>query len=101
MAYSRVWQEWPFQSLVTQKEDPDDGEYSALWDEVDQGEFAVNRGGWTLKPHKDKKQTLLAFTLQIELKDYPNFLVRNIIMDRLHGVLKAMRDETLRRRDKA
>ena len=45
-----------------------------------------------------KKQTLLVFTLQIELKKYPNFIVRNIIMDRLHSVLKSMRDETLRRK---
>jgi ribosome-associated toxin RatA of RatAB toxin-antitoxin module len=100
VAYSRLWQEWPFQSLVTNKENPDDGEYSALWSEEDKGEFKVNRGGWSLKPHKSKKQTQLEFTLQIELQKYPSFLVRDIIMDRLHSVLKAMRDETLRRREK-
>jgi ribosome-associated toxin RatA of RatAB toxin-antitoxin module len=102
VAYSRVWQEWPFESLVTNKEDPDDGEYSALWSEEGKGEYKVNRGGWTLKPlAKSKKQTLLEFSLQIEMEKVPNFLVRNIIMDRLHSVLKAMRDETLRRRGKA
>jgi ribosome-associated toxin RatA of RatAB toxin-antitoxin module len=101
VAYSRLWQEWPFQSLVTNKEDPGNGEYSALWSEEDKGEFKVNRGGWSVKRF-GKGETLLAFTLQIEMEKVPNFLVRNIIMDRLHSVLKAMRDEIVRRRkDKA
>ena len=79
---------------------PDDAEYSAQWSEEDKDVFKVSRGTWTVTPFdKAKKQTLLVFTLQIELKNYPNFIVRNIIMDRLHSVLKSMRDETLRRKN--
>lgn len=102
VAYSRLWQEWPFQALIQQKEDAAEDVYTAMWEERDQGEFKVNRGGWTVKPFDtNRKRTLLAFELQIELEKYPNFLVRNIIMDRLHSVLKATRDETLRRQQKA
>lgn len=101
IAYSRLWQEWPFQCLVIQKENPTKGVYSALWSEEDKGEFKVNRGGWTIRPFdKSAKQTLLTFTLQIEMEKYPNFLVRNIIMDRLFSVVKAMGDESVRRKQK-
>jgi len=100
VAQSRIWGDWPFQSLVTHTESPDDAEYSTQWSEEDKDVFKVSRGTWTVTPFdKAKKQTLLVFTLQIELKNYPNFIVRNIIMDRLHSVLKSMRDETLRRKN--
>ncbi len=98
-AHSRIWGDWPFESMVSHRETPADGEYSALWSEENVGLFAVSRGGWSLSPvGTDKKQTLLVFTLQIELKDYPNFIVRNVIMDRLHTILTSMRDETLKRK---
>jgi len=100
VAQSRIWGDWPFQSLVTHSEAPDDAEYSTQWSEEDKDVFKVSRGTWTVTPFdKANKQTLLVFTLQIELKNYPNFIVRNIIMDRLHSVLKSMRDETLRRKN--
>jgi hypothetical protein len=85
--------------MVTHVESPQSGEYSALWSEEESGPFKIDRGGWSLSPvDKAQTQTLLVFTIQIELKDYPNFLVRNIIMDRLHSILKAVRDETLKRK---
>ena len=97
--HSRIWQTWPFISMVTHTESPADGTYSALWSEEDQGEFKVSRGGWSLTPiGKDMKQTLLVFNMQVELKSSPNFIVRNVIMDRLHAILKAVRDETLQRK---
>ncbi|MSQ93165.1 MAG: hypothetical protein EXR98_01265 [Gemmataceae bacterium] len=99
IAQSRLWGDWPFQSVVTHQESPDDGEYSTHWGEEDKGAFKVNRGGWNLTPVGPKKQqTLLVFTLQIEMKDHSNAIVRNIIMDRQHAVVKAMRDETLKRK---
>ena len=99
IAHSRLWGDWPFQSLTKHVEAPERGEYAAVWSEEDVGEFLYDRGSWTLKPTDSaRKQTLLVFSGQIELKRFPNFIVRNIIMDRLHTVLKAMRDETLRRK---
>ena len=43
-------------------------------------------------------ETLVVFTLDIELNKYPSFMVRNVLMDRLHKVLKALRAEVRRRR---
>jgi ribosome-associated toxin RatA of RatAB toxin-antitoxin module len=99
IAHSRLWGDWPFTSKVLHEEDPGDGIYSATWSEEDVDVFKINRGGWSVKPiDKAGKHTLLVLALQIELKKYPNFLVRNIIMDRLHAVVQAMSDETMRRK---
>lgn len=98
IAHSRVYGDFPFETLVTQTQDAGEGEYTATWNHENKGLFKINRGGWKLRPFdKDKKQTLLEFQLQIEFEHYPNFFVRNVVMDRLHSILKAMRDETLRR----
>lgn len=95
MAHSRIWGDWPFEIDVTHKETP--GEfYSASWDEKDKTGFAVNRGSWKLKPVGDN-QTLLAFTKQMEVPGYPNFVVRNILLDRLGSIVRAMRDEAVKR----
>lgn len=99
VAQSRLWGDWPFQSVVLHQEAPDDAEYSTYWSEEDKGAFKINRGGWNLTPFGEKKkQTLLVFTMQIEMKNHSNSIVRNIIMDRQHAVVKAMRDETLKRK---
>ncbi len=100
VAHSRLYGDWPFESLTTHAELPGD-EYTTSWteEEKDHDVFAASRGGWSVRPvGKDNKQTLLVFTLQVELQKCPNFIVRNIIMDRLHSLVKAMRDETLKRK---
>jgi uncharacterized protein YndB with AHSA1/START domain len=96
VAHSRLWGDWPFKADVVQKEAPDKGEYEALWDETN-ADFTVNRGGWILKPAMKKNTTLVVFTLEIELKKYPSFLVRNILMDRLDKFVWALGDEVKRR----
>ena len=99
IAHSRLWGDWPFESLVAHWEAPDEGKYWTQWDEKDKDMFKISWGSWSVSPFDPaKKQTLLIFTLQIELKDYPNFIVRNVIMDRVPSVVTAMRDETLRRK---
>jgi ribosome-associated toxin RatA of RatAB toxin-antitoxin module len=97
VAHSRIWGDWPFQSLVAHKESPDDGQYATSWSEENKDVFQINRGGWTVSCF-GQADTLLVFTLQVELKHYPNFIVRNVIMDRLHAVVQAMRDEAHKRR---
>jgi hypothetical protein len=37
------------------------------------------------------------FTLQMELQGYPNFVVRNILMDRVGTIVQSVRDEVARR----
>jgi uncharacterized membrane protein len=97
VARTHVWADWPFEIDVTLKEDPAKGEFSASWHEENKTDFAVNRGAWTLRPHQDK-QTLVVFTKQAELSGYPNFLIRNIMMNRVDELLAAVRDEVARRR---
>jgi ribosome-associated toxin RatA of RatAB toxin-antitoxin module len=99
VAASRVWGEWPFESLVMHEEKDAEGTYTAIWNEENIGEFKYNRGGWRLTPvDRSQKQTVLEFHIQVELKRHPDFMVRNVIMDRLHKILEAMRDETIKRK---
>jgi hypothetical protein len=99
IAHSRLWGDWPFHCLVLHTEAVDSQKYSASWNESDVGEFKLNRGSWDVsESHADASQSLLVFTLQIELKRYPNFIVRNIIMDRVGTVVRAMRDEAMKRK---
>ena len=86
-----------FSALASVEVPGGDAHYATLWDETDKDLFKINRGGWNVTRAGDS-QTLLIFTVQIELKDYPDFVVRNIIMDRIPTLVKAMADEGQRRR---
>jgi ribosome-associated toxin RatA of RatAB toxin-antitoxin module len=96
IAHSRMWGDFPFESDVTLSEKPDQGEYMAKWDEEDKAGFRVDRGSWTVK-RLAGDQSLLIFTLQMEVKGYPNFLIRNILMDRVGTIVESMRDEVVKR----
>jgi hypothetical protein len=96
VAHSRIWGDWPFESVVTEKEDPKRGEYTVSWDEEGQCDLEVNRGSWALTRLGEGK-TLLAYMLQVEVRGSPQFLIRNIIMNRLPSLLRAVRDEARRR----
>jgi len=99
VVYSRLGNELPFEALAKHAASPDKGEYTAAWSERDMNAFKLNRGSWSVTPiDKTQRQTLLACTLQIEMKDYPNFVVRNVLLVQLPAVVKAMRDESLRRK---
>jgi uncharacterized protein YndB with AHSA1/START domain len=95
-AHSRIWGDWRFESRVTHDEKPEKGEYTASWDESG-ADLAVNRGSWTIRP-ADGGKALLAFTLEVEAGRSPKFLIRNVLMDRLPAVLRAVRDEVNRRK---
>jgi uncharacterized membrane protein len=88
--------DWPFEIDVSHHEKPAQGEYSSGWHEQNKSDFTVNRGGWTLKPH-GTNQTLLVFTTQAEMPSYPNFLIRNLLMNRVGALLTAVRDEVKKR----
>lgn len=96
VAHSRIWGDWPFESHVREHENPETGEYSISWDERESGEFAINHGSWRITPAGDR-QTLLVYSLQVEMARYPDFLVRALMRERLAGVLRAVRDEVARR----
>jgi uncharacterized membrane protein len=94
-AHSRLWGDWPFAVHVDHKAVPDK-EYVASWDEPGEG-LTVNKGSWTLTA-AGPGQTLVVYALQVEADGYPNFFVRNLLLDRLSKVLYGLRDEVRRRR---
>jgi ribosome-associated toxin RatA of RatAB toxin-antitoxin module len=94
VVHSRLWGDWPFAVHVDHKTVADK-EYSASWDEPSET-MAVNRGGWTLTA-TGPNQTLVVYTLQVEAAGYPNFFVRNLVLDRVSSVVSGLRDEVKRR----
>jgi hypothetical protein len=96
-AHSSLWGDWDIKVLVTHREEPDKGEFAAFWDEPADDETRVNRGGWQVSGKGDGK-TLIVYNLQLEVSRYPDFLVRNILLDRVPKVVAGMRDEVLRRK---
>lgn len=94
VAHSRVWGDWPFTINVDHKQ-VSDTEYLANWDEPG-GELKVNRGSWTVTAIGEG-QTLVVLALQVDV-GYPQFLVRNVLMNRLDNVVSGLRDEVHRRR---
>ena len=94
--HSRLWGDFPFESDVTHTEKPAQGDYAASWHEEGKAGFLVDRGGWMVKRLPDD-QSLLIFSLQMEIEGYPNFLVRNILMDRVGAIVQSMRDEVTKR----
>jgi ribosome-associated toxin RatA of RatAB toxin-antitoxin module len=96
VARSQMWGDWPFAMEITHKSVADK-EYTASWDEPT-STLLVNRGSWTLTA-KGANLTLVVYALQWEVAQYPNFFVRNVLLDRLYQVLYALRDEVYRRQD--
>lgn len=91
--HSRLWGDWHFAGHVDHKM-ISDKEYVASWDEPGET-MTANRGSWTLTAVG--LQTLAVYTLQVEAAGYPNFFVRNLLLDRLHKVLHGLREEVDRR----
>jgi uncharacterized membrane protein len=85
---SSVFGDWPFDIHITHEESPQNR--IASWH--DRGaDVLVNRGSWKLTP-KGEGRTLLVYSLEVEIKGYPNFLVRNILLGRQPGVVQAVID---------
>jgi hypothetical protein len=76
---------WPF--AIDIHESKSDLAWSSTWEQMGGKDLVVNRGGWTLIDRG--KQTLLVLALEVEVKGYPAFLVRNVLMYRLPRVLQA------------
>jgi uncharacterized protein YndB with AHSA1/START domain len=97
LAHSRLWGDWPFEVKVHHQTWPDKGAYVASWDDPDE-ELPVNRGSWVLEPAGGgRDKTLIVYTLQIETRHYPAFLVRNVLLDRIARIVVSARDEVQRR----
>jgi hypothetical protein len=96
VAHSRLWGDFPFEVDVSHDEKSAQGQYAARWDEEGKADFLVDRGGWAVK-RLPGDQALLIFSMQTEIQGYPNFLVRNILMDRVGSIVQSVRDEVAKR----
>jgi uncharacterized membrane protein len=78
---------WPVDVRIRHQEEP--GKHVASWDEPS-GAISVNRGNWTLLP-ASADRTLLVYTLDVEVKGFPAFLVRAVLLSRQKTVVEALR----------
>ncbi len=96
MAHSRLWGDFPFDIAMTHVEKPAQGEYTATWNEESKGGFRVDRGGWTVKA-RGNEESLLIFTKEAAVEGFPDFLVRNIFLDRVGAIVESVRKEVAKR----
>lgn len=75
---------WPIDVQIRNEASPE--RYVSEWDGPNEN-FDVMSGSWTLTPAGQGK-TLLVYLVDAELKHYPNFLVRNLLLSRLKRVLR-------------
>jgi hypothetical protein len=87
------WGEWPFDVHVEHREEP--GSYRSAWDEPG-GDLICNRGSWTVTA-LDEHRTRLVVALELEVRPFPTFLVRNALLNRIGGLLQAVDAELQRR----
>lgn len=80
--------DYPFQAKVKHEESAT--QCSVSWNESTDPTITLNRGGWTLIPKNN--QTLVVYSIEIELKSYPTFLVRNFLMFQTKLVLKEIQN---------
>jgi hypothetical protein len=86
LAHAWPYGEWPFDVHVTHQEMPQS--YVASWDDPG-GDLTVNRGSWTVT-RLGPDRTLLVFELEMEVRPFPVFFVRNVQLDRLKAMTEAV-----------
>jgi hypothetical protein len=62
--------------------------YVASWDEA-AGRVEVNRGRWELTP-AGPRETVVALSLEVEVRGVPTFVLRNLSLQRLPEVLRGL-----------
>jgi uncharacterized protein YndB with AHSA1/START domain len=77
---------WDFETRVHHKESSDDK--VASWDEPG-GQLTVERGRWALK-RLDSGHTLLVYIQEIEVQNYPAFVVRALLRYQLPSIVEAV-----------
>src|SRR5262249_50819997 len=87
--------DWTVETHITHKNSPQNGktnepENIASWDEPG-GELLVNRGSWDLRT-AGTGETLIIYTLDVEVARFPNFLVRAALLDRVSNIVRAVAD---------
>ena len=82
---------WPFEIEIRHEVTPE--KRIASWDGVPERNGKVQRlhGSWTLTP-AGPNRTLLVYASEIEVRGYPNWFVRNVLLTRQPTVLRAVSD---------
>jgi hypothetical protein len=63
-------------------------EYAASWDQSG-GDVLVNRGRWVLTP-QGPSHTLVSLRLEVQVRNVPTFILRNLSLHRLRDVVLAV-----------
>ncbi len=77
---------WPIDVRIRHETSPE--RRTASWDEPT-GNVIVNRGSWTLSP-TDQGKTLVIYTLDVEVRPFPDALVRAVLLSRQKTVVEAL-----------
>lgn len=77
----------PVEAQIRHVETPERS--TASWDQPS-GDLLVNRGSWEVTP-ADAGRTLLVYTLEVAVRHYPDFLVRNALLSRQPKIVDAVR----------
>ncbi len=87
---SSVLGDWPFAIRVEQRRSPEKRVISWTGQRAD-ADVRRNEGSFTLTP-KEGGKTLLVYSLDVELTNYPAFVVRNILLSRQPGAVRSLVD---------
>jgi Polyketide cyclase / dehydrase and lipid transport len=85
-ARTPVFGDWPFEVHIRHEESS--RVCSSLWDNPNQS-LSVNRGGWTLTS-LGPKTTLATYMLDVEIRPFPNFIIRNAFLSKLADIVDAV-----------
>jgi uncharacterized protein YndB with AHSA1/START domain len=77
----------PVEAEIRHEETPD--RFVASWDQPS-GQVVVNRGSWVVTP-AGSGRTLLVYTLDVKVRPYPDFVVRNVLLSRQPSIVDAVR----------
>jgi len=79
---------WPVNVRIRHQELP--GKNVASWDEPS-GDVVVNRGSWALYP-AGPGQTRVVYTLDVEVRPFPDPLVRAVLLSRQKTIVEALKN---------
>ena len=77
--------QWPFAARIAHAETAD--RCSSSWDEPSH-DLLINRGSWTVS-RIGGNRTLVVYVLEVDVKGYPVFIVRNVLLSKLPEIVRA------------
>ncbi len=84
-AHYTSYDSFDFEVLITHHEGLSD--FTASWDSPSKY-LAKNKGNWNLH-YLDSQHTLVTYTLELQVKGIPSFIIRNLLIDQVPQVAEA------------